>query len=666
MQIDLRGRVDNTPLAHHRALTPIFEAISNSIHSIGDLGKTRGGVVHVHLEREGEEDDGLFGEGAMPISSIVITDDGIGFDQENFRAFGESDTTHKRQRGGKGMGRLFWLKVFEYAEIDSSFRDNGDWKRRTFRFTYSRDGIEQHRVFDAATYAGTSVRLVNVKRAYAASLPKTAETFAFRIAEHFLQLLFDFKCPRIIVEDGGEQVDVNQLFSERFAAQSGVEDFSIDDVGFTIRHILNTGSAEHPGHFVHFFAHDRGVVREPVTKFLPGAPKTTRLLMGDQAFFYLGIVAGALLDSAVDFSRNSFDLPDVDTALGGGISMAAINRAVTEKVGNYLAPFLAPVQEAKFDRVRHLARREPQYRFLLKHHQADIEGIAPDITDEGALDTALRRIEFEVRAQHRIQAEQLRRRKVTSVEDIEEYKKEFDIFIERENELGQLSLAQYVAHRHVVIELLEKFFGLDDRGGYQFEELIHKIICPMRITSDEAEFENHNLWLVDERMEFHEYLASDTTLRANEITESVELVRPDLLVFNRRMAFGDERPFSSIVIVEFKRPQRDDYNAGDNPVDQIEDYIYRLRQKRLKDERGRFIDPPENLQFFGYVICDITPTMRALAEKRGWPSAPDGQGFFLYNGVQKSYIEVISYDKMLNDAKKRNRVLFEKLNLSTL
>ncbi len=40
---------------------------------------------------------------------------------------------------------------------------------------------------------------------------------------------------------------------------------------------------------------------------------------------------------------------------------------------------------------------------------------------------------------------------------------------------------------------------------------------------------------------------------------------------------------------------------------------------------------------------------------------PDREGFFGYNASKGAYIEVISYDKLVRDAKKRNQVLFDKL-----
>ena len=44
---------------------------------------------------------------------------------------------------------------------------------------------------------------------------------------------------------------------------------------------------------------------------------------------------------------------------------------------------------------------------------------------------------------------------------------------------------------------------------------------------------------------------------------------------------------------------------------------------------------------------------------------PDGRGYFGYNGQLKLYFEVISYEKLIGDALRRNRMLFKKLGLPT-
>ncbi len=36
---------------------------------------------------------------------------------------------------------------------------------------------------------------------------------------------------------------------------------------------------------------------------------------------------------------------------------------------------------------------------------------------------------------------------------------------------------------------------------------------------------------------------------------------------------------------------------------------------------------------------------------------------YRYHDKKKSYIEIISFDKLINDADKRNKILFEKLGI---
>mgnify|MGYP004695761363 CR=1 FL=1 len=61
------------------------------------------------------------------------------------------------------------------------------------------------------------------------------------------------------------------------------------------------------------------------------------------------------------------------------------------------------------------------------------------------------------------------------------------------------------------------------------------------------------------------------------------------------------------------------------------------------------------------IIGDLTRSMRDSAESRGLTETQDKEGYFGFNPTYGAYVEVISYDKLLKDAKQRNRVLFDKL-----
>ena len=230
--------------------------------------------------------------------------------------------------------------------------------------------------------------------------------------------------------------------------------------------------------------------------------------------------------------------------------------------------------------------------------------------------------------------------------------------------MGQANLAKYVAQRRVILDLFERSLGAGRDGKYSLENDVHRIIFPLKNTSEEVPEDQQNLWIVDERLAYHAFLASDKELRSVPVVAMDSKDRPDLIVFNNPLAFADGGPsYSSVVVVEFKRPVREQFSDEDNPIPQVYGYVAHVRNGRAKDRRGRPLLVKQETPFYCYVIGDLTPKMRQFAEEAALIAAPDGLGYFGFNPNRNAYIEVVSYDKLLQDAKKRNRVFFEKLNI---
>ena len=87
-----------------------------------------------------------------------------------------------------------------------------------------------------------------------------------------------------------------------------------------------------------------------------------------------------------------------------------------------------------------------------------------------------------------------------------------------------------------------------------------------------------------------------------------------MLIFDRKIAFAEgEQPITSMIVVEFKRPQRDDYKADDNPLTQAFDMVTEVRGGRFLDRRGRPISVAnETIPAYCYVICDLTPSFEKV------------------------------------------------------
>ena len=83
----------------------------------------------------------------------------------------------------------------------------------------------------------------------------------------------------------------------------------------------------------------------------------------------------------------------------------------------------------------------------------------------------------------------------------------------------------------------------------------------------------------------------------------------------------------------------------------------------LRDKDGRPIRVGVNTQFYLYAVCDVTSSLEPILASYDFTRTPDGMGFYRYNERMNAYIEILSYDKIINDAKKRNKILFVKLGI---
>ena len=220
--------------------------------------------------------------------------------------------------------------------------------------------------------------------------------------------------------------------------------------------------------------------------------------------------------------------------------------------------------------------------------------------------------------------------------------------------------------RKSVLDLFERYLEYKDDAEqkYQREDALHSLICPMRVDSSTITIEDHNLWLLDDRLAFFNFFASDQELKKYAGVESEE--RPDLAFFYDTCAAWRETENSdTVIVVEFKRPMRDDYSKGKDPVQQVLHYVKRLQdEKTIPDHKGRVIRGINSgTAFHCYVVVDITPQLEDLIIGRFFKT-PDGQGYFGYTQNPSAYVEIVPYGKILNDARLRNTIFFQKLGIT--
>lgn len=101
---DIVGRVNRLPLkpSDRNALTPVMEAVSNSVYAITERfgeDSMKRGRIDITVERDLTSAD-------APIVGFTVEDNGEGFTGENYKSFLTPDSRLKEKKGGKGVGRL--------------------------------------------------------------------------------------------------------------------------------------------------------------------------------------------------------------------------------------------------------------------------------------------------------------------------------------------------------------------------------------------------------------------------------------------------------------------------------------------------------------------------------------------------------------------------------
>lgn len=648
----------------------------NAFQAVEEAGG-KGHRIAIRAERQGNLDDDKPG----PIEAFIVTDTGVGFTDTNYDSFQTVDSPYKAAHGGKGLGRFLWLKAFLRVEIESHYRPNGHdgLLCRSFSFVTSDDDQPCEPTPSKQPRPGTTVRLIGYRSPYADEVPRQLEVIAQRLIGHFLPLFLDPAGPNFALLDAAEEIDLRAFFRDNFQAFAternlvvAGQTFSL--IGFRLRGALATH------HELVYAAHFREVITERLAKFLPNLK--SKLYEGDQGgFYFLAFLQGSFLDEKVNSERTDFSIPKEATAadsagpaadalpaepdlLADEISMKAIRDAALSTVSEELQPFLDEINTQKEAALTsYIAQDAPQYRVLMRYKTDFIDQIPPQASKtemEMALHRQLYQRQVALRQESsRILAE------ADAAQEPQDYFDRFKDFMERFNEVGKSALAQYVVHRRVILELLGKALSKDPTTGkYALEKTVHRLVFPMRTTSDDVPFEQQNLWIIDERLTFHSFLASDQPLSSMSVLDANSDSRPDILIFDRPLAFTEDgQPLTSMVVVEFKRPDRGDYRDED-PVTQVYRMVREIRSGHRKDHKGREVRPlTDTIPAYCYIVCDLTGPLETRLQNMGAFRTPDNLGYYGFNQTLNAYFEVISYRKLLSDAQKRNRILFEKLNL---
>ncbi|MBF0555967.1 MAG: hypothetical protein HQK96_15690 [Nitrospirae bacterium] len=500
-------------------------------------------------------------------------------------------------------------------------------------------------------------------------MSKKTDIIARKIVEHCFIYFMSSNCPQILLSDDNDKIVLNDLYRDILEKHKDMVTFNLKEKEFGITFLKIYANVEDKEHTIHYCANNREVLNGKISRLIPEMPNEKIKDEMDGEFLLRAYISGNYLDEIVNTERTDFHFikEDEETTIfkntSDEISRKELDSKIAESMKEYLNHYLEQMSLDKIAYIEDYIKREaPQYRVLLskKYLFADIHSKLPKDKLDIALYEIMQKLDIEIKRG----VNEILGQKISDVKDLVEYKDKYNKYIDDVNDIGKAKLVEYIVHRKLVLDLLERALEWNTEGKYSLEEYIHKIVFPLKNSSDTVDYEKHNLWIIDEKLSYHYYLASDLPLNKVQPIDSDSLSRPDILIFNNPIAVVDsDSSYSSIVLLEFKRPQREEFTKDDDPIKQLYTYIININAGKAKNSKGRTI--PKDQIYYCYLICDITEPIKNSADQANLAETPDGSGYYGFNPTYKAYVEVISYDKLLKDAKKRNRVLFKKLSILT-
>lgn len=670
MEMSVKQKVDEIKLSSNEFLLPLFEVIVNALNSVEDVSEK--GIIKISIERDKDQkqmfDDSNFSM-IYPIKRITVTDNGCGFNDLNFKSFNQAYSTYNMHKGCKGVGRFTVLACFKKMGIKSIYKQDGKFYERTFTFdkTHEVKGGKQAKEIAPFTNNKTEIVLENYYPTFYHKSNISTQQIIDKLVEHCLLFFLSPNPPKIMYLDDQNNDTAFKLVNDDATSliqyDKDVCTFKINKEQFEL-HLLKENSKKQNS--LIFCANKRQVGKTSnLTKVLPGLD--TAITSGDKKYYISAYITGDYLDKKVNSVRNSFNIAqsNEDKDLDDKLTFEEVYTEIEKLIEKLYADHILIIEKQKHIKIAAyiLNKKNPrfEYKYLLDEEKA-FKSI-PSNASADKIEEHLHRISFEIERVRKKRIKQIIAKKGIDEEDFSD---EFKRIMSQETLYNKNRLADLIMRRKAIICLMRRFLNWDKDKEYKLEQDLHNIIFTMGSDSKSTTFNNHNLWLLDERLSFHTYAASDKKPRTNpDNIESSCNKEPDLMIFDKTWAyFDDPDDIKSLVVFEFKRPGLD-IPAETKLEDLILKYFVELDGNSVKDSNGGKIEIGSTTPKFGYIICNVDKKLKAY--NKNWnefKETPYNTLFKLFP-EQNLYIEVLTFKQLLDNAEKKHMAFFKALGVES-
>lgn len=585
----------------------IREAITNSIHAGGKS-------IAVDLVFSDPNQDMFAGtEERRFLERISITDDGEGFTTENLLYFDEICTGHKDNIGGKGVGRLSFLKYANVVEVESQL-DN-----ELVKFIYTPEFTPDDVKKTPSTGAkSTGIALSDLKEQINTQVTKLVNS----ICDDLRLLLF-------LKFQQGQSIDLHFTHNSRQPFDESFHFTGKDIKALAQRQFTMEGES-----FDCYLFRD-----EPPRKGIVAMLCADELCVEEVAISrrfdicrHLIFVTSTYFNSRSNIERQRLEIPKTD---GDADLASPISRdKLIPKLHDECMEMIQDIAKDDIDQFKtsNIDKLKKYYPFI---NLGSLRG-----------DAALLDADEVVKSYRAQQA----RREDQLIEDLESGKK---VSLDDISHLASDDLARFIVHRALLIDSLSRM------PPESAEDAIHNAILPKK--SNGTEIRENNVWLIDDKFLSYSSIFSDQALSkivqaVNSDFESKHQRRPDVAAFFSK---DTENHPNKLVIIEFKKPGAD-----------IFDNTKALAQCRLyANELADKI--PTVLEVFAFAIVDVDDEFYRELKQTNYKDIFSLKERVVYQdfkiGANESiplHLYVMPVTALIKDAKARNRVFEEVLRFN--
>jgi len=441
------------------------------------------------------------------IDSIVVEDNGDGFNEENTKSFREYRSTYKKHLGCKGIGRFLFLKVFDKVEIESL--------DKSIEFVINND-IKVSKA--SKEFKRTTVKFLNPKDTFTVEYQRFKDDLKNYFLAYF-KLLKDEN--RLIKISICENEKVHSIVESDDIPDFKDKDFMIGEHDFKLSYIFDFNADGY------YCAGNRVVIKNSELE----SNKKFRFFK-DVNILYL--LSSPYLDSSANDTRDDFNIypKKKQQDLLHNLSWQEIQNILKEQM-----KIIAKENNIEIDKLAEVNLREaikesPFLVYYLKNNELG--------EDSKGLQKQAKKL-FEKDKQFL---------RDTKNQTHEKYKEKLAI-------VTQSELTEYIYDRQKKIDLLKKL--TDEKA---LEKEIHNLFMQQRTSDKKEDYRTNNLWLFDDRFMTYDKIFSEAQIKDIFPNLIANTKRPDILSLSIVSNSYNQEEITDIVIIELKRPNEEIEPSG--------------------------------------------------------------------------------------------------------